>query len=267
MAIRPRLVRLAYGLLGDLAESEDVVQDAWLRLNRAEEKPEDVEGWLVVTVSRLALDVLKSARKRREEYVGPWLPEPVVDADPADRVTLDESLSLAMFVVLESLSPAERTAFVLHDVFGVPFDEIGQAVGRSPAACRQLAARARRHVRKKAPRFDVSAEDHRRVVDAFAAACAGRDIEGLLAVLDPDVVLRTDGGGLVKAALRPILGAGKVARFLVGVQQGGFRPVMVNGSPGLVRDDPPAVYGLAVRQGRIVEVDIVRNPEKLRSLR
>ncbi|TKK90906.1 sigma-70 family RNA polymerase sigma factor [Herbidospora galbida] len=267
VAIRPRLVRLAYGLLGDLAESEDVVQDAWLRLNRAEEVPEDVEGWLVVTVSRLALDVLKSARKRREEYVGPWLPEPVVDADPADRVTLDESLSLAMFVVLESLSPAERTAFVLHDVFGVPFDEIGRAVGRTPAACRQLAARARRHVQEKAPRFDVSVEDHKRVVDAFAAACAGRDIDGLLVVLDPDVVLRSDGGGLVKAALRPIEGAGKVARFLVATSKPGFRPALVNGSPGLVRDDPPAVYGLAVRQGRIVEVDIVRNPEKLRSLR
>ncbi|WP_269750562.1 RNA polymerase sigma factor SigJ [Herbidospora daliensis] len=266
MAIRPRLVRLAYGLLGDLQESEDVVQEAWLRLNQAE-PPDDVEAWLVVTVSRLALDVLKSARKRREEYVGPWLPEPVVDADPADRVTLDESLSMAMFVVLESLSPAERTAFVLHDVFGVPFDEVAKAVGRTTAACRQLAARARRHVQDKAPRFDVDVDDHKRVVDAFAAACAGRDIEGLLAVLDPDVVLRSDGGGLVKAALRPIRGAGKVARFLVAiVKDGEFRPAVVNGSPGLVRDDPPAVYGLAVQNGRIVAVDVVRNPEKLRSL-
>lgn len=265
--MRPRLVRLAYGLLGDLQESEDVVQDAWLRLARAEEQPEDVEGWLVVTVSRLALDVLKSARKRREEYVGPWLPEPIVDADPADRVTLDESLSLAMFVVLESLSPAERTAFVLHDVFGVPFDEIARAVGRTPAACRQLANRARRHVQEKAPRFDVDVADHKRVVDAFAAACAGRDLKSLLAVLDPDVVLRSDGGGLVRAALRPVLGADKVARFLIGIQGSAFRAVTVNGLPGLVRDDQPAVYGLVVRQGRIVEVDIVRNPEKLRSLR
>ncbi|GAB1822957.1 RNA polymerase sigma-70 factor [Herbidospora sp. RD11066] len=258
---------MAYGLLGDLAESEDVVQDAWLRLNRLGEQPEDIEGWLVVTVSRLALDVLKSARKRREEYVGPWLPEPIVDADPADRVTLDESLSLAMFVVLESLSPAERTAFVLHDVFGVPFDEIARAVGRTPAACRQLATRARRHVQEKAPRFDVDVAEHKRVVDAFAQACEGRDIEKLLAVLDPDVVLRSDGGGLVKSALRPVLGADKVARFLVGIQKGGFRPVTVNGLPGLVRDDQRSVFGLAVRDGRIVEVDIVRNPEKLRSLR
>jgi len=172
-ALRPRLVRVAYGVLGDLAEAEDVVQEAWLRMWRAGVDG-DVEGWLVVTVSRLALDVLRSARHRRERYVVPWLPEPVVTApDPADRVTLDESMSLALHVVLESLSPAERTVFVLHDVFGVPFPEVAKAVGRTPEACRRLASRARRHVRAGVPRFDVDAEDHRRVVARFAEAAAG----------------------------------------------------------------------------------------------
>ncbi|GAA3430073.1 RNA polymerase sigma factor SigJ [Streptosporangium sandarakinum] len=275
-AIRPRLVGVAYGLLGSIDEAEDVVQDAWFRLGRVgRAEIRDVTGWLVVTVSRLALDVLRSARVRREEYVGPWLPEPVVDGgDPADRVTLDESMSMAMLVVLESLSPAERTAFVLHDVFGLPFDEVGRAVGRSPAACRQLAARARRHVAARAPRFEVDAAEHRRVVEAFARAGAGDDIGALMELLDPDVVLRSDGGGLVTAARRPVRGADRVARFLLGVTRRygsshGFAPVMVNGWPGLLRsrrDATPAVYALNTAGGRITEIYIVMNPEKLRSI-
>jgi RNA polymerase sigma-70 factor (ECF subfamily) len=168
----------------------------------------DVTAWLVVTVSRLALDVLRSARHRREEYVGPWLPEPVLTdsiaaPDPADRVTLDESMSMAMLVVLESLSPAERTAFVLHDVFGLTFAEVGEAVGRTPAACRQLAARARAHIASRAPRFDVDPAQHRRVLGAFAHAREGDDVGILLSLLDPDVIMRTDGGGVVTAARRP----------------------------------------------------------------
>ncbi|WP_231509805.1 RNA polymerase sigma factor SigJ [Streptosporangium roseum] len=276
-AIRPRLVGVAYGLLGSLEEAEDVVQDAWLRLGRADRAEiQDVTGWLVVTVSRLALDVLRSARVRREEYVGPWLPEPVVtEADPADRVTLAESMSMAMLVVLESLSPAERTAFVLHDVFGLSFQEVAQAVGRSPAACRQLAARARKHVAARAPRFDVDADEHRRVVEAFARASTGRDLDALLALLDPDVVLRSDGGGLVTAARRPVHGAGRVSRFLVGVAErsgdgGRFTPATVNGRPGLLRFRDGAlsgVYGLTVVGGLITEIHIVVNPEKLRSVR
>ncbi|MER5419436.1 sigma-70 family RNA polymerase sigma factor [Streptosporangium roseum] len=276
-AIRPRLVGVAYGLLGSLDEAEDVVQDAWLRLGRADRAEiQDVTGWLVVTVSRLALDVLRSARVRREEYVGPWLPEPVVtEADPADRVTLAESMSMAMLVVLESLSPAERTAFVLHDVFGLSFQEVAQAVGRSPAACRQLAARARKHVAARAPRFDVDADEHRRVVEAFARASTGHDIDALLALLDPDVVLRSDGGGLVTAARRPVRGADRVSRFLVGVAErfgdgGRFTPATVNGRPGLLRFRDGAlsgVYGLTVAGGRITEIHIVVNPEKLRSVR
>ncbi|MFF5208156.1 RNA polymerase sigma factor SigJ [Streptosporangium sp. NPDC000396] len=278
--IRPRLVGVAYGLLGSLDEAEDVVQDAWFRLGRAgHAEIQDITGWLVVTVSRLALDVLRSARVRREDYVGPWLPEPVVaeaEADPADRVTLAESMSLAMLVVLESLSPAERTAFVLHDVFGLAFDEVAQAVGRSAAACRQLAARARKHVAARAPRFEVDAAEHRRVVDAFARASVGGDIDTLLALLDPDVVLRSDGGGLVTAARRPIYGADRVARFVIGVVErfgtaaDRIMPTTVNGWPGLLGfrgGELRAVYGLTVAGGRITGIDIVMNPKKLRSVR
>ncbi|MEN3535948.1 RNA polymerase sigma factor SigJ [Microbispora sp. ZYX-F-249] len=273
-ALRPRLLGVAYGLLGSLDEAEDVVQDAWLRLRTAKaaggDEIRDATGWLVVTVSRLALDVLRSARHRREEYVGPWLPEPVLmGPDPAERVTLDESMSMAMLVVLESLSPAERTAFVLHDVFGLTFAEVGAAVGRSPAACRQLAARARAHVESRAPRFDVDPAEHRRVVRAFARACLGDDLDALLALLDPDVVLRSDGGGRVRAARRPVLGAAKVARLLFGIRRFGSHelvPVTVNGWPGLLRYRDGrlvAVMGLSIARGRITAVDMVANPEKL----
>ncbi|WP_311932222.1 RNA polymerase sigma factor SigJ [Microbispora sp. H11081] len=277
-ALRPRLLGVAYGLLGSLDEAEDVVQDAWLRLRAATaatgDEIRDVTGWLVVTVSRLTLDVLRSARHRREEYVGPWLPEPVLTGpdlagpDPAERVTLDESMSMAMLVVLESLSPAERTAFVLHDVFGLTFAEVGAAVGRSPAACRQLAARARAHVASRAPRFDVDPAEHRRVVDAFARACLGDDIDALLALLDPDVVLRSDGGGIVTSARRPVIGAAKVARLLLGVRRPGHAmvPATVNGWPGLLRYRDGrlvTVIGLTVADGRVTAVDMVLNPRKL----
>ncbi|WP_285780959.1 RNA polymerase sigma factor SigJ [Microbispora sp. NBRC 16548] len=286
-AMRPRLLGVAYGLLGSLDEAEDVVQDAWMRLRTTTaadggEEIRDVTGWLVVTVSRLALDVLRSARHRREEYVGQWLPEPVLTGpvltgpvltgaapDPAERVTLDESLSMAMLVVLESLSPAERTAFVLHDVFGLTFAEVGEAVGRSPAACRQLAARARAHVASRAPRFDVDPSEHRRVVHAFARACLGDDMDALVALLDPDVVFRSDGGGRVRAGRRPVFGAAKVARLLFGIQRFGrfeLVPAVVNGWPGLLRyhgDRLVAVLGLTVAEGRVTAVDMVLNPEKL----
>ncbi|MBE3012522.1 RNA polymerase sigma factor SigJ [Microbispora sp. NEAU-D428] len=284
-AMRPRLLGVAYGLLGSLDEAEDVVQDAWLRLRSSRasdggDEIRDVTGWLVVTVSRLALDVLRSARHRREEYVGPWLPEPILTGpilagpvlaqpDPAERVTLDESLSMAMLVVLESLSPAERTAFVLHDVFGLTFTEVGEAVGRSPAACRQLAARARAHVASRAPRFDVDPSEHRRVVHAFARACLGDDMDALVALLDPDVVLRSDGGGRVRAGRRPVFGAAKVARLLFGIRRFGrfeLVPVVVNGWPGLLRyhgDRLVSVLGLTVADGRVTAVDMVLNPEKL----
>jgi RNA polymerase sigma-70 factor (ECF subfamily) len=275
-ALRPRLVAVAYGLLGSVEEAEDAVQEAWLRLARTDPGDiEDLTGWLIVTVSRLAIDTLRSARKRREEYVGTWLPEPIVGADdPADRVTLDESMSMAMLVVLESLSPAERTAFVLHDVFGLSFPEVGRAVGRTPAACRQLAARARKHVTARAPRFDVDTAAHRNAVEAFAQATRGRDLDTLLTLLDPDVVVRSDGGGVVPATRKPVIGATKVARFLVGIARRydahGFRRSLVNGWPGLVLfrgDQLDCVFGLTVADGRITEIDIVRNPQKLRSIK
>ncbi|WP_253772310.1 RNA polymerase sigma factor SigJ [Goodfellowiella coeruleoviolacea] len=276
---RQRLVSIAYGIIGDLGEAEDVVQEAWLRLGRTSAEIDDVTGWLVVTTSRLALDVVRSARHRRENYVGPWLPEPLVSAertapDPADTVSMAESVSMAMLVVLETLTPAERTAFVLHEVFGLPFTEIAEVVGRTPAAVRQLAARARRHVRERAPRSDADPARQREVTEAFAAACQGADLTELLRLLDPDVVLRSDGGGLVRAARNAVLGADKVARFLAGVQhKTGFQlqPVLVNGWSGLLmRRRDSSVFGaiaVTVAEGRITAVDMVLNPDKLARVR
>ena len=193
---RPRLLRLAYSELGDLGEAEDVVQEAWLRLERVDaDAIENLDGWLTTVIARLALDRLRSARARRETYVGPWLPEPLVSEDPADRVTLDESVSYALLTVLEQLSPAERTAFVLHDVFDVPFGEVAEVVGRTPEAVRQLASRARRHVDRERPRFTASRDEHERAVRAFAQAVGEGDLEGLVEVLDPDAVWTSTAAG------------------------------------------------------------------------
>jgi RNA polymerase sigma-70 factor (ECF subfamily) len=276
--LRPRLLRLAYGQLGSLAEAEDVVQEAWLRLQRADaDVIENLPGWLVTVVGRLALDALGSARMRRERYVGPWLPDPLVgtadgSADPADRVTLDETVGHAMLFVLERLSPAERTAFILHDVFGYSFDEVGAVVGRTPAAARQLASRARRHVVEQRPRQSGSPVEQRRAVAAFAAAANGGDLDALLAVLDPEVVMRSDGGGRVKAARKPLVGADRVGRALValgrkfdGLWQ--MRETVVNGQPGLVTVNSPdghlSVLAFTVDAGRITTIHIQRNPDKL----
>jgi RNA polymerase sigma-70 factor (ECF subfamily) len=274
--LRPRLLRVAYSQLGSLAEAEDVVQEAWLRLQRSDrEAIEDLGAWLTTVVSRIALDALGSARARRERYVGPWLPDPLVadDADPADRVTLDESVSLALLFVLERLSPAERTAFVLHDVFGYSFDEVGEVVGRNPAAARQLAARARRHIVEQRPRQSGSREQQQRAVEAFAAATEEGDLEALLAVLDPDVVFRSDGGGRVPAARKPLLGAERVGRALVALARTNagrwdMRPVEVNGVPGLLivdrEDGQVSVVAFTVDDDRITTIHIQRNPDKLR---
>jgi RNA polymerase sigma-70 factor (ECF subfamily) len=277
-AVRPRLVGIAYAVLGTRAEAEDVVSDCWLRLVRADarEPVRDVEGWSVVAVARRALDVLRSARVQREQYVGPWLPEPLVApdwtaVDPAERISLDDRVSFALLVVLETLSPAERTAWVLYELFGLPFPEIARVVGRSPAAVRQLAVRARAHVEAGAPRLDVDVSDHRRTVEAFLRATAGGDLRGLLAVLDPDVVATCDGGGVTSAARRPVRGAERVARFVVGLArkrapEQRFVPVGVNGLAGFaVADDTGvvSVCSLTVRDGRVSRVDIIMAPAKL----
>lgn len=283
---RPRLVRIAYAVLGSAAEAEDVVSDCWLRLADADaggEPVRDVEAWATVAVARRALDVLRSARVQRESYLGPWLPEPLVEplrstgprsaaeADPADRVTLDESVGYALLVVLETLTPAERTAWVLHDLFGMPFGEVAAAVGRTPAAVRQLAARARAHVAARAPRVAVDDTEHRAVVAAFVRASTEGDLRGLLAVLDPHVVATSDGGGLVGAARRPVVGADAVARFLRGVvarigPAQRLVAVAVNGRAGLaVVEDGVVrlVAALTVQDGRVRRVDFVLAPPKL----
>jgi RNA polymerase sigma-70 factor, ECF subfamily len=270
---RPRLLRLAYSELGDLGEAEDVVQEAWLRLERTDAATiENLDGWLTTVVARLALDRLRSARARRETYVGPWLPEPLPSADPADRVTLDESVSYALLTVLEQLSPAERAAFVLHDVFDMPFGEVAEVVGRTPEAVRQLAARARRHVTSERPRFAASPDEHDRAVRAFAQAIAAGDLAGLVAVLDPDFVWTSDGGGRAAAVRKPVRGGARVARAWVALGRTAVQEpteIELNGRLGLVlpsRDGHRAALSFMVSDGRITRIDAVRNPEKLRRL-
>ena len=271
-AERPRLLRVAYAILGSHAEAEDVVADCWLRLVAADEREpvRDTGAWATVTVARAALDVLRSARVRRESYVGPWLPEPVV-ADlpgPEDRVSLDDSVRYALLVALERLTPAERTAWVLHDVFEMPFEEVAAAVGRSPAAVRQLARRARQHVTAGSPRVVVDAATHDRVVGAFLGAAAGGDLAGLVRVLDPSVVLTSDGGGVVNAARRPVLGPDRVARFFAGVakKDGQVDLVEVNGRTGItfrVEGRLHTVVSFTVDGELITRIDMVLAPSKL----
>jgi RNA polymerase sigma-70 factor, ECF subfamily len=277
-ALRPQLTRIAYGMLGSLAEAEDVVQEAWLRLGRADRDAiDELRAWLTTVVGRLALDALGSARARRESYVGEWLPEPVVEEyGSEDNPTLDEAVSTALLVVLERLSPAERTAFLLHDVFDLPFEKVAAVVGRSPAAVRQLAARARAHVEAGRPRFPADAEEEARIVAAFAVAWQEGDHEALLGLLDPDAVMRSDGGGKVPAAGKPLVGADRIIRALAGFARAaarqGIEPegrfARVNGAAGLVIEERGAtnVYSLTIDAGRITAIDVVRNPDKLRHL-
>jgi RNA polymerase sigma-70 factor (ECF subfamily) len=283
-AERPRLLRLAYTATGSWADAEDCVQESWLRLRRVDARAiENLQAWLTTTVGRIALDALGSARVRREQYVGTWLPEPVVElgpspvagtdrtaGDPADRVTLDESVSMALLVVLERLSPAQRVAFVLHDVFGLGFDDVAEVVGRTPAAVRQLASRARRDVEAGTPRFDPSADEQRAVVEAFLAAAREGDLPALTALLDPDVVLTGDGGGKAPALREPVHGAATIAKVLLGWRSPrSVVPASVNGAPGLVVRDGAGVLSVVsftVVGGRIAEIDVFRNPDKLGSL-
>lgn len=277
-AERPRLLRVAYATLGSLTEAEDCVQESWLRLRRVPDPAEirDLAAWLTTTVGRLALDALGSARARREQYVGTWLPEPLVERpgpqDPADRVTLDESVSMALLVVLEQLSPAQRTAFLLHDVFRLSFEEVAEVVGRSPAAVRQLASRARRQVEEGKPRASPTRAEQRELVNAFLTACRQGELDGLVALLDPDIVCRADGGGNVSALPHVERGAQRVARLLINFNRYPPRRISeadVNGAPGLVLEDARGVLtvmSFTVDAGQITSVDAVRNPDKLKGL-
>lgn len=273
LADRDRLFGIAYRMLGSVADAEDVVQDAWVRWRGVDVGTIDrPAAFLTTIVTRLCLDRLDAARARRESYVGPWLPEPLVTApDVAEQHELAESVTLAFLVVLETLSPSERSVFLLHEVFGHPYAEIAAMVDRSEAACRQLGHRAREHVAARRPRFDASPQQRWRTADAFLAACDGGDLDALLEVLAEDVTLWSDGGGIVAAARRPIRGADRVARFLVGVIAGvpagsALERRSVNGHPGAVvavGGRVIAVVGLDVLGDAVVGVRLVVNPAKL----
>jgi RNA polymerase sigma factor (sigma-70 family) len=273
---RGHLRAVAYRMLGSLSEADDAVQEAWLHLSRADTSGvENLGGWLTTVVARVCLDMLRSRSSRREEPLGAHLPDPVVshqdELDPEHEALMAEGVGLALLVVLETLSPAERLAFVLHDTFGVPFEEIAPIVGRSPAAARQLASRARRRVQGAAAVPDADLARQREVVDAFLAAARKGDFDALVAVLDPDVVLRADRGAVPAGASVLIRGAETVAeQALIFARLSPFvRPALVNGAAGVVvaRDGRPfAVMGFTVRHGRIAEIDILADPERLSRL-
>jgi RNA polymerase sigma-70 factor, ECF subfamily len=287
MRERPHLVNLTYRLLGSLAEAEDAVQETyarWYALSpRQKEAIESPGAWLSTVASRICLDVLGSARAKRQTYVGQWLPEPLPDpsewgaslrkagADPADRVTLDESVSMAFMVVLDSMTPAERVAFVLHDVFAYPFNEVAVITGRSPAACRKLASSARHRIHANRPPA-TSTGRQASVVRDFKQAWEARDIGALVGLLDPDVTLTGDGGGLVNAALRPYQGGEQVARFLDRIAgtapaNGVLLECTVNGQPGLVghiEGEIVAVYAFEITGDMITRIWSVLSPDKLR---
>jgi RNA polymerase sigma-70 factor, ECF subfamily len=265
------LFGVAYRMLGSVADAEDIVQEAWLRWASIDSDVDDPRAYLARTVTNLALNHLGSAAVRREHYVGPWLPEPLVTApDAAHDVERAESVSLAMLVVMETLSPLERAVFVLKDVFGFPYAEIATALDRSEAAVRQVGHRARSHVQARRPRYGT-ADEARQVTERFLAACMGGDLNQMMQLLAPEVTAWTDGGGKVRAALRPLYGPDHVARWLLGVMgrvegEIDVRFVDVNGQPGIVvlLDGRPDVVGaLDVADGRITALRLVRNPDKL----
>lgn len=271
---RGHLRAVAYRMLGSLTEADDAVQEAWLRLSRADtDAVDNLGGWLTTVVGRVCLNMLRSRNHRREEPLSPYVPDPVVerpgDADPEQEAVLADSVGIALLVVLETLSPAERLAFVLHDLFAMPFEEIAPIVGRNEAAARKLASRARRRVRGAAPEPDPDLARRREVVDAFLAASRGGDLDALVAVLDPDVVVRTDGGALGRSAL---------LRGRAEVTQGAMAfarivehsiPVLVNGDPGevaIVGGKPVSIAAFAVAGGRIVALDVLTDPERIARL-
>ena len=273
---RTHLRAVAYRMLGSLSEADDAVQEAWLRLSRTDTSDvHNLGGWLTTVVARVCLDMLRARTSRREEPLGVHVPEPIVSPedglDPEQQALLAEGVGLALLVVLETLGPAERLAFVLHDMFGMPFEEIAAIVGRSPTAARQLASRARRRVQGSAPVPDPDLGQQRAVVDAFFAAARAGDFEALVAVLDPDVVVRADFGAMPGSPSRELRGARAVAeQALIFARMSPFlRPALVNGAAGAVvapQGRPFSVMGFTVRDGRIVEIDILAAPERLRRL-
>jgi len=273
---RPAMTGLAYRMLGSRAEAEDVVQDAWLRWREVDEAGVDNPGaFLNRVVSRLCLDRLKSARARRELYVGEWLPEPVVDVD--ETFGLGENLTVAFLLALERLTPLERAAFLLHDVFDTPFAEVAAALGRSEAAVRQLAARAREHVKAGKPRYKPSADEERRLTQAFISAALSGDAAGLRGLLAEDVVMHADGGGKVSATMNPVFGLDNAVRLLAGIARKWPQPdgvvvrlARINGQPGVVLSHDGVVIqtmGLDIVEGRIAAVYTMRNPDKLARVR
>jgi RNA polymerase sigma-70 factor (ECF subfamily) len=275
---RNLLFTVAYELLGSAADAEDAVQESWLRWDGigAERQAEvaDPRAYLVRTVSRLALNRLRTLARRKEDYVGPWLPEPLLTTpDVAEDVELAENVSFAMLTVLETLTPTERAVFVLHEVFDLPFDEIAAATGKSAAAVRQVAHRARSHVAARHPRMQVDRNEQQRAISHFLTALRTGDLQGLMDALAPDAVLLADGGGVVSAVRQPVVGAKKIVNLL-----GGFarvaptavvEPVLVNGAPGarvLIDGAVDTVIGFAFEDGRISRIFAVRNPDKLHRL-
>jgi RNA polymerase sigma factor (sigma-70 family) len=274
---RTRLRAVAYQMLGSLSDADDAVQEAWLRLSRSDTSSiENLGGWLTTVTARVCLDLLRSRRLRREEPLGVHVPDPIVSRkdgiDPEQQMLLADSVGLALLVVLETLAPDERLAFVLHDMFALPFDEIAPIVHRSPTAARQLASRARRRVQGSVTVPDGDLTRQREVVDAFLAAAHAGDFDALLAVLNPDVVLRADRGALAPGLSREIRGARAVAEGALTFSRlaGSARPALVNGAAGIVSFDPRgqpfSVVGFTVTRGKIAEIDVLADPARLRQL-
>ncbi|MGZ6018492.1 MAG: RNA polymerase sigma factor SigJ [Phenylobacterium sp.] len=273
-AQRPRLMRLAYRMLGSVAEAQDAVQDAWLRWTKAGNGVTDPPAWLVRVTTRLCIDRLRAAQAEREAYRGPWLPEPLIEPLTDDPIERAEDVSVAFLLALERLSPLERAVFLLHDVFDEDYAAVAETLDRSESAVRQLASRAREHVRAARPRFSVSQEEAARLAAAFAAASASGDMAGLANLLAEDAILVSDGGGKRKAALRVLVGRADILRLLEGLAwRGGglsnvtaMRTARINGYPGLVLslgDGPETIAFQPGDDGRIAAIYMVRNPEKL----
>lgn len=271
--LRPKLIRIAYRMLGSVADAEDVVQEAFLRWLDADREPvREPEAFLRRVVTRLCIDHLRSARHRRETYIGPWLPEPVIEPPESEF----DDITLPLMMALERLSPLERAAFLLHDVFGVSFDEIAETIGREPAACRQLASRARNHVRAARPRFTLPKERGLELAAAFFAASRNGDMQRLRALLAADVAVYADGGGKVPAAMRPIVGFDKVMQFQTSLAQFFAKNMsrllrygFINGLPGFLtieHGDILQTTALQIDDGKITAIYVIRNPDKLQHL-